>query len=289
MILIKSLTTRLFIAAVVLVTPTLHAEEAFEYQATPIKDGITMLHGAGGNIAVLESDSGLLVVDNGFESNSPALQKALEAMNADTQFVLNTHWHGDHTGANAALGNEATIMAHANVRVRMAKGDESREIAPAAPVALPLVTYDDGATIHFGGQTVKAMHFPTGHTDGDTVVYFTEANVLHTGDLMFADKFPFIDIGSGGSVDGYINNVQSIIDMINPATIVIPGHGELAKVDDVKRFKAMIETTRADVKAMQAAGMTLEQAQAQGLGDQWVSWGDFFIKEDRWIATLWER
>ena len=283
----RSIITAAFLAVALTVAPSAFAKEAFEYKSAEVKDGITMLYGAGGNIAVLESESGLLVVDNGFEPNSAALSAALDAMNTKTQFVLNTHWHGDHTGGNAELGGEATIMAHTNVRVRMGMGDEARELAPAKPVALPVVTYDDGATIHFGGQTVKAIHLPSGHTDGDTVVLFTQANVVHTGDLMFADKFPFIDKASGGSVDGYINNVQSIIDMIDANTIVIPGHGSIANVEDVKRFKAMIEATRVEVQELAAAGLTLEQAQAKGLDAKWASWGDFFIKEDRWIATLW--
>ena len=280
---------RLFIVVLsLLAAANVHAEDAFEYQVTPVKDGITMLHGAGGNIAVLESERGLLVVDNGFKFNGEALDAALNEINPNTQFVLNTHWHGDHTGANAHLGGEATIMAHTNVRVRMAQGSEAFNIAPATGDALPLVTYEDGVALHFGDQLVRAMHLPSGHTDGDTVVYFENANVFHTGDLMFADKFPFIDKASGGNVDGYINNVQAIIDMVDADTVVIPGHGPLSKVDDIKRFKSMIETTREEVAVLKERGLTLEQAQAEGLDAKWASWGDFFIKEDRWIATLWD-
>ncbi|MEO0369434.1 MAG: MBL fold metallo-hydrolase [Pseudomonadota bacterium] len=272
-----------------LVVTTSVAKESFEYKAEFVKDGIHMLSGSGGNIAVLESEKGLLVVDNGFERNSAALDSALDAINVSTRFVLNTHWHGDHTGANAMLADEATVMAHANVRIRMAKGAEfsGGSIPPADAAALPTLTYEDGTTLYFGDQTVKAIHLPSGHTDGDTVVYFTEANVFHTGDLMFANKFPFIDIGSGGDVDGYINNVSTIIDMIDEDTTVIPGHGPISKVADVIRFRDMIVATRAEVAAMQSAGLSLEEAQAQGLEEKWASWGDFFIKEDRWIATLW--
>ncbi len=264
------------------------AEDAFVYQTTPVKDGITMLHGAGGNIAVLESERGLLVVDNGFEVNSAALDTALAAFSAPAQYVINTHWHGDHTGGNAELGDDATVFAHTNVRVRMSKGNEAFGAKPAEPEALPVVTYDDGVTLNFANQTVKAMHLPSGHTDGDTVVYFEQANVLHTGDHMFAGKFPFIDKDSGGTVDGYLANVQTIIDMINAETIVIPGHGPLSTVADLQTFKAMIETTRAEVAELRAKGLSLVDAQAQGLDAKWQSWGDFFIKEDRWIATLWD-
>ena len=280
-------TTNLFAASAaflcLLILNTAVAQEDFQYKVTPIKDGITMLHGAGGNIAVLESGRGLLVVDNGFEQNSKVLEEALAQFGADTQYVLNTHWHGDHTGGNAELANDATIFAHTNVRVRMADG--SKEVDP---MALPVVTYEDGVTLNFAKQTVRALHLPAGHTDGDTAVYFEQANVMHTGDHMFKDWFPFVDKDSGGTVDGYINNVQAIMDMIDADTIVIPGHGSLANLEDVQRFKDMIVATRAEVAALKASGLDLAAAQAQGLDAKWESWGTFFIKEDRWIATLWD-
>lgn len=266
-----------------LVSGTAVSQDDFEYKVTPIKDGITMLHGGGGNIAVLESERGLLVVDNGYEQNSKVLEAALEQFSAETQYVLNTHWHGDHTGGNAELANDATIFAHTNVRVRMATGSEA-----ADPMALPVVTYEDGVTLNFAEQTVKARHLPAGHTDGDTAVYFEQANVMHTGDHMFKDWFPYIDKDSGGTVDGYINNVQAIMDMIDVDTIVIPGHGPIANLEDMQRFKDMIVATRAEVAALKASGLDLAAAQAQGLAGKWESWGTFFIKEDRWIATLWD-
>ncbi|MDG1904183.1 MAG: MBL fold metallo-hydrolase [Arenicella sp.] len=266
-----------------LVSGTAVSQDDFEYKVTPIKDGITMLHGGGGNIAVLESERGLLVVDNGYEQNSKVLEAALEQFSAETQYVLNTHWHGDHTGGNAELANDATIFAHTNVRVRMATGSEAVD-----PMALPVVTYEDGVTLNFAEQTVKARHLPAGHTDGDTAVYFEQANVMHTGDHMFKDWFPYIDKDSGGTVDGYINNVQAIMDMIDVDTIVIPGHGPIANLEDMQRFKDMIVATRAEVAALKASGLDLAAAQAQGLDGKWESWGTFFIKEDRWIATLWD-
>ena len=231
-----------------LVSGTAVSQDDFEYKVTPIKDGITMLHGGGGNIAVLESERGLLVVDNGYEQNSKVLEAALEQFSAETQYVLNTHWHGDHTGGNAELANDATIFAHTNVRVRMATGSEA-----ADPMALPVVTYEDGVTLNFAEQTVKARHLPAGHTDGDTAVYFEQANVMHTGDHMFKDWFPYIDKDSGGTVDGYINNVQAIMDMIDVDTIVIPGHGPIANLEDMQRFKDMIVATRAEVAALKAS------------------------------------
>jgi cyclase len=260
------------------------AEEAFEYKQTPVKGPIIMLSGAGGNIAVLKGDQGILVVDDGFDKNSAALKASLSALGEAPQYLLNTHWHGDHTGANATLG-DATIVAHDNVRLRLIKGSERAEPAPAA--ALPDITYSDGMTIHFGGQTVSLMHFPKSHTDGDSVIFFEPAHVVHMGDLMFAGSFPFVDTSSGGSVAGYIKSLAAIIEKLDDDSVVIPGHGRITNLAGVKAFQAMIVETSATISKMKAAGKTKEQAQAAGLGSKWKGWGDFFIDEERWINTLW--
>lgn len=264
------------------------SETEFTYSKTPVKGAITMLHGAGGNIGVLQGEEGLLVIDDGFARNSDALTTALASFGAKAQFVLNTHWHGDHTGANAALG-AATIMAHENVRVRLAKGATfgSRVIEPAAPEALPDITYTEGTNLYFAGQTVSAVHLPNGHTDGDTIVFFSPANVVHMGDMMFAGRFPFIDPGSGGSVDGYIKNVGAIIEKIDSDTIVIPGHGDITDLKGLMTFHGMMKETRAAVAEMKANGKSLEQAQEAGLDEKWQDWSWGFIDEKRWIAILW--
>lgn len=262
----------------------------FEYKKFDVKGSITLLHGAGGNIAVLQGIEGLLLVDDGFDYNAGKLESVLESYGQQPRYVLNTHWHGDHSGANATLDDKAIIVAHENVRVRLAKGVEypARVIAPALPSALPDVTYKNETTIHFADQTVTALHFPKGHTDGDSVIFFEPAHVVHMGDLMFADAFPFIDTHSGGSVAGYIDNLAAIIEKLDAQTIVIPGHGELTNLDGVKRFHAMILETQATVKEMKLAGKSLEQAQATGLSPKWKGWGDHFVNEKWWISMLWE-
>jgi len=262
-------------------------EGKFEYTKTEVKGAISMLSGSGGNIAVLASEQGLLVVDNGFDKNKFALDEALAEFGETPTFILNTHWHGDHTGGNESLG-DAIIVAHENVRTRLAKGVAEKEIKPAKPAALPDVTYKEGTTIHFGDQTVSAVHFPVGHTDGDTVVFFEPAHVVHLGDLMFAGYFPYIDPSSGGSVAGYTKNVAAIIELIDDKTIVIPGHGNITNREGLQRFYDMIVETSATIKSMKEAGKTLEDATATGLSDKWQGWGDFFIDEKRWISILWE-
>lgn len=260
------------------------AEDAFEYKQTPVKGPITMLSGAGGNIAVLKGDQGVLVVDDGFDKNSASLKAALSALGEAPQYLLNTHWHGDHTGANATLG-DATIVAHDNVRVRLIKGSERAEPLPAA--ALPDVTYSDAMTIHFGGQTVSVMHFPNSHTDGDSVIFFEPAHVVHMGDIMFAGSFPYVDTSSGGSVAGYMKSLLAIIEKLDDDSVVIPGHGQITNRAGVKAFHAMIVETSATISKMKADGKTKQQAQTAGLASKWLGWGDFFIDEERWINTLW--
>ena len=260
------------------------AEDAFEYKQTPVKGPITMLSGAGGNIAVLKGDHGVLLVDDGFDKNSAPLKAALRALGEAPQYLLNTHWHGDHTGANATLG-DATIVAHENVRVRLIKGSERAEPAPAA--ALPDVTYSDGMTIHFGGQAVSVMHFPNSHTDGDSVIFFEPAHVVHMGDIMFAGSFPYVDTSSGGSVAGYLKSLPAIIAKLDDDSVVIPGHGQITNLVGVKAFHAMIVETSATISKMKADGKTKDQAQTAGLGSKWKGWGDFFIDQERWINTLW--
>lgn len=260
------------------------AQEAFEYKQTPVKGSITMLSGAGGNIAVLKGDEGILVVDDGFDKNSAALKTALSSLGEAPQYLLNTHWHGDHTGGNASLG-DTTIVAHDNVRVRLIKGSERAKPAPA--IALPDVTYSDGMTIHFAGQAVSVMHFPNGHTDGDSVIFFEPEHVVHMGDLMFAGYFPFVDTSSGGSVAGYTKALEAIIKRLDDESVVIPGHGDITDLAGVKAFHAMIVETSGTISKMKAGGKTKEQAQEAGLGSKWQGWGDFFINEERWINTLW--
>ena len=252
----------------------------FQYQKTEVKGAISILHGAGGNIGVIQSDEGLLVIDDGFVFNSGQLESALAAYGDAPRYVLNTHWHGDHTGGNATLGDDATIVAHENVRVRLAA-------EPAPEVALPDFTYKEGISIHFAGQEISAVHFPVGHTDGDSVIFFEPEHVVHTGDLFFAGAFPFIDPGSGGSVAGYTANVAAVIELLDDDTVIIPGHGPISNLDDLKGFHSMILETTDTVKAFKVAGKSMEEAQTEGLSSKWDGWGEGFIDESRWINILW--
>tara|TARA_B100000315_G_scaffold203013_2_gene195917 strand:+ start:4712 stop:5596 length:885 start_codon:yes stop_codon:yes gene_type:complete len=253
---------------------------AVSIQTVPVAEGVYMLVGSGGNIGVSVGDDGVLIIDDQFAPLSEKIRAAIAALNsAKPAFVLNTHFHGDHVGGNVNFGADGTIIAHENVRVRMVGGDSPK-------VALPVVTYDDSVSVYFNGEEIKITHMPSGHTDGDSIVHFTSANVVHMGDHMFNDGFPFVDLGSGGSVQGYITNVGGVLETIQADTQIIPGHGSLATKTDLVNFHAMLTATSAVVRKAMAAGKSLEQIKAQGLGSKWSTWGSGFINEARWIETI---
>ena len=261
-----------------------------EIKVTKVAGNVYMLEGAGGNIGVTAGPDGLLMVDDQFAPLADRIRGALKQLSpaGRLRFVLNTHWHGDHTGGNASFGPESTILAHLNVRKRLAAGATlmGRTIPPAPPEALPLVTYDEGVRIHFNGEEIRVVHYPAGHTDGDSIIFFTGANVIHMGDHFFAGRFPFVDTSSGGSVDGLTRNIAQVIAGAPAGVRIIPGHGPLSTIDDLKTYHQMLVETSGIVRQRVAAGRTLEQVKAEGLPEKWKTWGTGFINTERWLETL---
>ncbi|HZI18204.1 MAG TPA: MBL fold metallo-hydrolase [Pyrinomonadaceae bacterium] len=260
-----------------------------EIKTHKVAGTVYMLEGAGGNIGVTAGADGVLIVDDQFAPLAGKIRAALKPLGTgQLRFVLNTHWHGDHTGGNAAFGREATIVAHTNVRRRLAV--ESRvlgqTVPPSPPEALPVITFDNTVSIHFNGEEVRVVHFPTGHTDGDSVVYFTGSNVIHMGDNFFAARFPFVDLDNGGSVEGLTRNVADIIARAPAGVKIIPGHGPLSTVDDLKTYHSMLVETTALVRERMKEGRTLEQLKAEGLPPKWKEWGTGFINTERWIEIV---
>lgn len=242
---------------------------------------VIMLQGAGGNIAASVGPDGVLLVDDQFALLAPKiLAKIAEIGPGKLRLVVNTHWHGDHVGSNAVFGKEATIVAQENVRKRMLEGNP--------PEALPILTYDHALTIHFNGEEIRVVHMPASHTDGDSVVWFTGSNVVHAGDLFFAGHFPFVDLGSGGSVDGLIAAVDAILAELPPGAKIIPGHGPLSGRNDLEAYRTMLVDSRSLVRDWKKRGLTLEQAKAQGMPEKYASFAWEFMSAEGWIETLWQ-
>ncbi|MEP7010048.1 MAG: MBL fold metallo-hydrolase [Acidobacteriota bacterium] len=279
--------------ALVVLSPSAQAQDRdfskIEIKVTPVAGKIFMLEGAGGNIGVSVGADGLLIVDDQYAPLSDKIHAALKGLSeGKLKFILNTHWHGDHTGGNEKFGAEAPIFAQTNVRKRMAVDQTVfDEKVPASPEkALPVVTFDDSLAIHFNGEEIQAIHFPNGHTDGDSVIFFTGSNVVHMGDEFFNGMFPFVDIGSGGSVEGLTRNVGKILDRLPADVKVIPGHGALSNKDGLAKFHRMLVETSRIVHEGLAAGKTVDQIKAAGFPEEWKPWGEGFIKTDQWIETI---
>ncbi len=256
-----------------------------EVKATAIKGSVHMLTGAGGNIGVSAGEDGVLIIDDQFAPLAEKIAAQLGELGSDKpKYVINTHYHGDHTGSNAFFHSHkgATILAHENVRVRLANDEKVK------PEALPTITYEDGIKIYFNGETLHVMHLAVGHTDGDSVVWFEQPNVMHTGDLFFNGRFPYIDQGAGGNVVGYMDSVKQLLTKINDETVIIPGHGDISNKQEYSAFLAMISETFDYVKALKQDGKTLEEVKAMGLDEKWADWSWNFINEEKWITTLYK-
>ncbi len=260
-----------------------------EIKVVPVSGSIYMLQGAGGNIGVSAGPDGILIIDDQYAPLAEKIRAALKGINpGKLKFVLNTHYHGDHTGGNPEFGPEAPIIAQENVRKRLASGSMRRgnKVEPMVAAGLPVITFEDAVSVHFNGEEIKAIHYPHGHTDGDSIIFFTKSNVVHMGDDFFVGRFPFVDLENGGSVQGLIENIAKVLSKIPADAKVIPGHGALSTVADLKMYHGMLAATTETVRKGMEAGKTLEQLQADGLGEQWKDWAAGFVDAKTWIATI---
>jgi len=260
-----------------------------ELKAQQVRGNIWMLDGTGGNIGVSVGPDGILIVDDKFAPLAEKIRAALkEVGGGELKFILNTHWHGDHTGANPVFGPEAPIIAHRNVRERLATEQRrgERVTPPMDPKGWPVITFDKSVSVHFNGEEIKVIHFPHGHTDGDSIIFFSGSNVVHMGDDFFAGRFPFVDLDSGGSVQGLTKTIGKVIEKLPADVAIIPGHGPLSTVDDLKLYHRMLAETTAHVRQQMLAGKSLEQIKSEGLPEEWKDWGSGFINTERWIETI---
>jgi cyclase len=285
----------LWLALLLPFTVSLQAQQTdfskVEVKATKVAGNVYMLEGLGGNIGVSVGDDGILIVDDQYAPLADKIRAALKGLaDKKLRFILNTHWHGDHTGGNIAFGPEAPVIAHDNVRKRMSTEQKSeffKRTTPASPKeALPLITFNESLSVHFNGEDIRAIHFPHGHTDGDIVVFFTNSNVVHLGDDFFAGRFPFVDLESGGNVEGLIKNIGELMGKIPEGAKLIPGHGPISTIEDLKSYHRMLQQTTDIVRKKIAAGKTVAQIKTEGLPDEWKTWGTGFIKTDLWLEIV---
>ena len=232
-----------------------------EIKAETLAPGVAVLFGAGGNIGVSHGPDGTILIDDQFAPLTGKIAAAVAALGATpVRFLVNTHWHFDHSGGNENFGKTATILAHKSVRVRLAAGAETRfgKIPPAPPPALPVITYDDGVTFHLNGDQLDAVFTGGGHTDGDTALYWRKANVLHTGDLMMSNApFPFVDLESGGNAVHLVATLDRLLAMTNADTKVIPGHGPVTDRAGLQAWRDRIAGAVEAVRKAKDGGGTL--------------------------------
>jgi cyclase len=283
----RSILAVLLLTISICVQPVLAQQDFSKVQikATRVAGNVYMLEGSGGNIGVSVGADGLLIIDDQFAPLAEKIRAALKELNqGKLKFILNTHWHGDHTGGNASFGPEAPIIAHTNVRKRLNEGNATAK--PAPNEALPVVTFDQSLSVHFNGEELRVMHYPHGHTDGDSIIFFTKSNVVHMGDDFFAGRFPFVDLSSGGSVEGLIKNVQDVIGKVPADVKIIPGHGPISTLEDLKKYHEMLTETTAIVRKGMASGKDVKALQGEGFPEKWKDWGTGFVNANRWIETI---
>lgn len=265
-----------------------------EMKVTKVNGNVYMLEGEGGNIGASVGDDGIVIVDDQYAPLADKIRAALKGItDKPLRFVINTHYHGDHTGGNALFQKDAPILAQDNVRKRMEQGAAAGNLGkismqmPAQPKeALPIITFEHDVTVHLNGEDIRALHFPSGHTDGDSVIFFPKSNVVHMGDDFVTYGFPFVDLGAGGSVEGMIAAVDQVMAQLPLDVKVIPGHGPVSNLDDMKKFVTMLKETLAVVDKGIKQGKSLEQLQKENVLAPWEKWNGGFLKTDTWLETL---
>ncbi len=274
-------------------TNTLSAQATDEKVTLQVSEKIFMIAGKGGNVGFFIGEDGTFLIDDNFAPLTEKIIAAVKSVGGDNpKFLINTHYHGDHTGGNENFGRGGTlIFSHDNVRERLKNGyyiAAFKMKAPAtAPEGLPVVTFSEGIKFHLNGDTVQAIHVPYAHTDGDSFIYFTKANVIHAGDIWFNGLYPFIDVSHGGTLRGTIRGVDQILSLVDNDTKIIPGHGPLAGKAELQKYRDMLSTAYERLRKLKAQGVTAEEAAAANpLDDLEQTWGNGIFTGDRWIELI---
>lgn len=295
-------TSRMLLAATVLAqilpTPRLGAQaglDTVQIRSQKLTDHVYVLFGSGGNIGVSVGDDGGFVIDDQFAPLSEKIKAAIAQLDPKpVRFVVNTHWHGDHTGGNENMSQGgAVIVAQDNVRKRMSveqaleRGGQTTRVPASPHAALPVLTFAEDVTFHVNGDSLRVIHVAAAHTDGDAIIHFTKANVIHTGDTFFNGRYPFIDLSSGGSIDGIVAAADKALSLANESTQIVPGHGAVGTKADLQEYRSVVSTIRDRIAKMVAARKTLaEVAAAKPTAEFDAKWGKGFITPDMMVDQV---
>jgi glyoxylase-like metal-dependent hydrolase (beta-lactamase superfamily II) len=269
-----------------------------QIKVTKVSGNLYMLEGSGGNIAASVGEDGIVIVDDQYAPLADKIAAALKSLGVTdkpVRFVINTHYHGDHTGGNLPFATAgSTVIAQDSVRKRLETGGRagnggslSMDMKAAPKGALPIITFDHDVTVHLNGEDIRALHFPAGHTDGDAIVFFPKANVVHMGDDFVRYGYPFIDVTAGGSVQGMIAACEKVAAVLPADVKVIPGHGQIATLGDVRDYATMLKATSAAVQAALKSGKTVDQMKKDKILAAWdKKYSGDFVTSDVFIETL---
>ncbi len=275
--------------------PAAAADEEVTIKTLKVRDGVYMLAGKGGNIGVFIGEDGTFMIDDQFAPLTPKHLEAIKTAGGEVpKFLINTHYHADHTGGNENLGKAGTVIfSHNQVRERMTMETVIKAFNMTTPpqpkAALPVVTFSTDITFHLNGDTLYVFHVPNAHTDGDSVIHFKNTNVIHAGDVMFNGFYPFIDVAHGGTLKGMVEGADAVLALADGETKIIPGHGPLGDKAQLKAYRDMLDTAYERLSGLRNKGMSVEQAVAQKpLADLEERWGKGMFTGDKWIGLIYE-
>jgi glyoxylase-like metal-dependent hydrolase (beta-lactamase superfamily II) len=256
----------------------------------PVAGPIFMLQGGGGNIGVITDPAGLFIIDSMDERSADPVRAALKALPGGQRIriLIDTHWHSDHTDGNKVFGPEAVIVSQQNVRSLLAKSQNmgGQQTKPLPSGALPIVTFSDKLMLYAGDETVRLVHYANAHTDGDTVVFLDRSKVVHMGDMFFNGLFPYLDVANGGDIDNWVRQLDAILSELPEGVKIIPGHGPVAGISDLKAFRQMLYDSAETVRKQMKEGKTLEQIKAAGLPERFAPWTGGFLTTPQWLELV---